>query len=126
MLFNTDEKNMLVGAFVAGGLDAALEGYWAYRYAGGYNIGQHPEDPLYYLYWNYNYWLPNLSDVIPLIGVPALLYYAGKRKRSSKLKAMGLGAAVYGISEIIGWTAVKIAGAAAGVSYKVVSGGISR
>lgn len=124
MLFNTDEKNMLIGAFTAGALDAALEGYWAYKYAGGYNISTHPEDPAYFLYANFNYWIPNLSDIIPLIGVPAILYYMGKRRRSSKLKAMGMGAAVYGISELIGWTALKLSASAAGMSYRVVAGGI--
>jgi hypothetical protein len=123
MLFSTEEKNMLVGAFTAGTLDAVLEGYWAYRWGSGYDIAQHPEDPAYFLYANFNYWIPNLSDLIPLVGIPALLYFLGKRKRSSKLKAMGLGAAVYGLSEIIGMTALKLSATAAGMSYRVVAGG---
>ena len=124
MLFNTEEKNMLIGAFTAGAIDAALEGYWAYRYAGGVNISTTPTDPAYWLYTNFNYWIPNVADLISKVGVPAILYYMGKRKRSAKLKAMGMGAAVYGLANIIGWTAVKIAATASGMSYRVVTPGV--
>ena len=124
MLFNTNEKNMLMGAFTAGGVDAILEGYWAYRYAGGVNITTTPTDPAYWLYASLNYWVPPVNDLISKIGVPALLYYMGKRRRSSKLKAMGIGAGVYGLANIIGWTAVKLSAVAAGMSYRAVTQGV--
>lgn len=121
MLFNTQEKNMMIGAFTSGALSAAFESYWGYRYAGGVDIANTPTDPAYWLYTSFNYWLPNLEMTISLLGIPALMYYLGK-KRHSKLKDMGIGALVFGVSEILGTMALKLAATASGygLSYKVV------
>lgn len=119
MLFNSQEKNMMIGAFTSGALSAAFESYWGYRYAGGVDIASTPSDPAYWLYTSFNYWLPNLEMTISLLGVPALMYYLGK-KRHSKLKDMGVGALVFGVSEILGTMALKLAATASGMSYKVV------
>lgn len=122
MLFNTEEKNMMVGALTAGGLSAALNGYFGYRLGGGTNIASTPSDPLYWLYASYGgIWVPTLSQLIPWFGVPALLYYFGKKKNKPKYKNMGLGGLVYGVSELISVTAYKgvIAGTGS-MSYRVV------
>lgn len=122
MLFNTEEKNMMLGAFSAGGLQTIFDAYFGYRLASGVNIAATPTDSAYWLYYNFNYWLPNLSQVISLLGVPLLYHYVGKRRR--KFKDMALGAAVYGISELIGLTALKLTVAASGAqgtfSYTVI------
>jgi hypothetical protein len=127
MLFKSEEKNMLIGAFVTVAVDAGLEGYYTYRDGAGYKINQHTEDPLYYLYYSINEWLPPVDDLIALVGVPVLLWGLGKYRKSQKMRQMGLGAMVYGFSEIIGWTALKVARAASGKSvasqYSVVNGG---
>lgn len=127
MLFTVEEKNMLIGAFSAGIVDTALESYYNYRDGQGYNIRAHPEDPIYWLYYNFPQaggWIPPADDLIALVGVPFLLYGIAKKKRSAKLKQMSLGAMVYGFSEIIGWTALKAARYAAGKPvYKLYAQG---
>lgn len=121
MLFNTEEKNMMIGAFTAGGLQALLDGYFGYKLAGGVNISSTPSDPAFWLYNNFNFWLPNLSQIIPWFGVPALMYYVGKKKRTGRLKAMGTGGLIYGVAEFIGLTAFKATAVATGqMSYRVV------
>lgn len=122
MLFNTEEKNMMIGAFASGALQSAFDAYFGYRLAGGVDVGETTE-PAAILYKSFNYWLPNLEQAISLLGVPALLYYVGKKKRSSKLNAMGVGGLVFGVSELIGVTALKVAATASGaggLNYKVI------
>lgn len=123
MRFTTEEKNMMAGAFTSGALSAVFESYWAYRYAGGVNISTTPTDPAYWLYTSFNYWLPNLEQTISLLAVPAILYYVGKKKGRAKLRNMGIGALVFGVSELLGVTALKVAATASGaggLSYKVI------
>lgn len=126
MLFNTEEKNMLTGAFATGIVDTAFESFYAYKNAQGYNIRAHPEDPAYYLFYNINEWLPPVDDLISLLGVPALFWGLGKYRRSTKLKQAGVGGFIYGLSEIIGWTALKVSRLAAGqpvLNYRVLNAG---
>lgn len=124
LLFNNEEKNMMVGAFVSGGLGALLNGYFGYRLASGTNIANTPSDPAYWLYANYaGYWVPNLSELIPWFGVPAVLYYLGKKKHSGKIRLMGLGGLVYGVSAFVAVTAFKASAAATGnMTYRVIGG----
>lgn len=110
----------MVGAFTAGGLQAIFDAYFGYRLAGGVNIATTPAEPTYWLYYNYNFWLPNLSQLIPWFGVPGLLYYMGGKKRSSKLRHMGVGGLVYGTAEFIGNLAYKAAAVTTGQTYKVM------
>lgn len=117
----TEQKNMMLGAFTSGGLQAALDGYFGYKLASGVNIATTPTDPAYWLYYNYNFWLPNVSQLIPWFGVPGLLYYVGKKKHNSKMKSMGEGGLVFGVSEFVGTTAFKVAAVATNQSYRVVS-----
>ena len=117
----SEEKHMLMGAFTAGGLEAVFDGYFGYKLAGGVNVSNTPTDPAYLLYAYYTPWLPNLSQVIPWFAVPALLYYAGKKKRSPKLKAMGEGGLVFGVAELVGTTAFKLSAVATGNTFTVVS-----
>lgn len=128
MLFKSEEKNMLVGAFTAGIVDTALESYFSYRSGQGYDFGAHPEDPAHYLYYRLNEWLPPNDDLIALVGVPVLLWGLGKNRKSAKLRQMGIGAMVYGFSEIIGSFALKLTRVAAGqpLSYRVISYGGNR
>lgn len=122
MLFNTEEKSMMVGALTAGGLSAVLDGYFGYRLGGGTNISTTPSDPLYWLYANFaGYWVPNLSQLIPWFAVPGLLLYMGKRKRNAKYKNMGYGGLVYGVAGFVAATAFKITAYSQGAfSYSVV------
>lgn len=120
MLFNTEEKNLMIGAFTAGGLGAIFDGYFGFRLANGTNIANTPSDPAYWLYANLNFWLPNLSQVISLFGVPYLLYYMGKRKRSNKMRLMGIGGLLYGVSEYLGSLAFRASAVASGQTYRVV------
>lgn len=124
MLFTSEEKNWMVGAFTAGGIDAALESYVAYRVAGGYNIRAHPEDPLYWLYYTPNEWIPSVDNIIAYFGVPLILWGIGKKKRKPRLLQMGKGGLVYGIASEVGWLAAKVAATVSGASYRVVSGGL--
>lgn len=123
MLFGTEEKNMMIGAFTSGALQSAFDAYFGYRLAGGVDISNTPVEPTYWLYTSFNYWLPNLEQTISLLAVPALFFYMGKRRRSSKLRAMGVGGLVFGVSEILGTYALKIAATASGaggLNYKVI------
>lgn len=121
MLFNTEEKNMMIGALTAGSLQAVMNGYFGYRLASGTNIATTPTDPAYWLYAQWGgYWLPSLSQVIPWFGVPALLYYVGKKKRSARLANFGVGGLIFGVSEFIGTLAFKVSAVASGQSYRVV------
>lgn len=120
MLFNTEEKNMMIGAFTAGGLQAVLDGYFGYRLAGGVNVATTPTEPAYWLYNQFNFWIPNLSQLIPWFAVPGALWYVGKKKHSSKLKHIGLGGLVFGVAEFVGVLAYKATATATGQSYRVV------
>lgn len=115
MLFNTEEKNMMVGALTAGGLQAVFDGYFGYRLAGGTNISATPTDPAYWFYAGLgSVWIPNVSSLISWFGVPYLLYYFGKRKGRAKLKQMGVGGLIYGFSEFISTTVYKATAVATG------------
>lgn len=121
MLFTREEKNILMGAFTSGLVDTALESYYNYKAGAGYDIKQHPEDPLYWLYYDFgNPWIPPTDDLVALIALPVGLWYAGKMRKSAKLREMGIGAMVYGFSEVLGWFALKVGRMAAGQPiYKV-------
>lgn len=125
MLFSSEEKNMMVGALTAGGLQAVLDGYFGYRLGGGTNIANTPADPLYWLYTNMTgigAWVPNLSQLIPWFAVPSILWYVGKKKRKSKMRLMGIGGLVYGVSEFVATTVFKVSAVATGnmQPYRVV------
>lgn len=123
MLFNTEEKNMMIGALTAGGLQALMDGYFGYKMAGGVNPAQDPSDPMNWLFAPlFTFWLPNLSQLIPWLVVPGVLYYVGKRKRNSRMRSMGVGGLVYGVSELISTTTFKAIGAGTGNTFKVVGG----
>ncbi len=114
-------KNMLIGALVTGITDAALEGYYTYMDAQGKApAGQFP----YYVVPGAE-WIPPLDDWIASAGVPALLYVAGKFLRKDSLKSMAKGGAIYGVSTLIGLTAVRVSWKAQGkmslpATYQVV------
>lgn len=123
MLFNTDEKNMMIGALTAGSLSGIMNGYFGYRLAGGTNIANTPSDPAYWLYANFaGNWIPNLSQLIPWFAVPGLLLYMGKKKHNSKYKNMGYGGLIYGVAGLISTTAFKITAYSQGapLTYSVV------
>jgi len=97
------EKNTLIGALVTGIADAALEGYYAYMDAQGKPLrGQFP-----YLLIPGAEFVPPLDDWIACAGVPALLYAMGKFMKKPALKSMAKGGAIYGISTLIGVTAMQ-------------------
>lgn len=124
MLFNQEEKNMMVGAFVSGGLSALMNGYFAYRLAGGTNVGNTPTDPAFWLYSKFaGVWVPNLAQIIPWFGVPGLMWYFGKKKGRSKLRTLGIGGLIFGVSEFVALTAYNVSAVATGnMSYRVVGG----
>ena len=120
MLFNTEEKNMMVGAFATGGVQAVMDAYYGFRLASGTNIATTPSDPAYWLYTNFNLWLPNLSQIIPWFAMPTIFWYIGKKKHSSKLKSIAMGGLVFGIAELVGTTAFKLSAVATGQTYRVM------
>jgi hypothetical protein len=115
------DKNMLIGALVTGITDAALEGYYAYMEAQGKPLlGQFP------YYWIPGAeWLPPTDDWIANAGVPLLLYVAGKYMKKPAITQMAKGGAIYGVSTLIGVTAVRVSWKAQGkmslpATYQVV------
>lgn len=123
-MFTKQEKNMMIGALATAGVDAALEGYRSYELGAGNNIRTNPADPLYYVYYTINEWIPPVDTLIADVGIPALFYAVGKMKRSATFKDMAFGGAVYGASDILGNLALKVARAATGKEvaplYKVM------
>jgi hypothetical protein len=97
------EKNTLIGALVTGIADAALEGYYAYMDA----QGKAPRDQFPYYVIPGAEFVPPLDDWIACAGVPALLYAMGKFMKKPALKSMAKGGAIYGISTLVGVTAVR-------------------
>jgi hypothetical protein len=97
------EKNLLIGALVTGIADAALEGYYVYMGAKGTNL----RNTFPYYVVPGAEWVPPLDKWITDAGIPALLYVAGKYMKKPALKQMAKGGAVYGVSTLIGLTAVR-------------------
>jgi hypothetical protein len=115
------DKNMLIGALVTGITDAALEGYFTYMQA----QGKAPEGQFPYIIVPGAEWIPPLDDWIANAGVPFLLYVAGKYTKKPALTSMAKGGAIYGVSTLIGVTAVRVSWKAQGkmtlpATYQVV------
>jgi hypothetical protein len=98
------EKNLLIGAFVTGGVDTALEANWAYQ------AGQGKTAEPSFLYQKIaDGYLPNLDDWIASAGTPLILYLLGKGLKKDSLKTMAKGGAIYGVSSLIGCTIARVA-----------------
>lgn len=95
---DTEEKNMLAGAFASGLTNLGLEAYW--------NFTKPPAETFPYMTVGHHV-LPPLDDWIAELGVPLLLYGAGKGLRKPGLIEAAKGAAVYGISEFAGVTLIR-------------------
>lgn len=106
-------KNMLIGAFVTGGVDAGLSGYYAMNPA----ISSNP------LYTVVHPAIPPLNCWIADAGVPLALFALGKVTKKPMLKQMAKGGAIYGFSELLGQTLYRVAVIAQGqtpASYSIV------
>jgi len=107
-------KNMLIGAFVTGGVDAGLAGYQAMNPAVNGNV----------IYTVIHPAIPPLNCWIADAGTPLALYALGKVLKKPMLKQMAKGGAIYGISELLGQTLYRVALIAQGqtpaASYSIV------
>ncbi len=97
-------KNMLIGAFATGAVDAGLEAF-----VPATHIVVHPA-------------IPAVDDWIASAGMPLALYALGKVFKKKMLTDMAKGGAVYGFSELVGQTLYRVAKLAQGqtVSYRIV------
>ncbi len=97
-------KNMLIGAFATGAVDAGLEAF-----VPATHIVVHPA-------------IPAVDDWIASAGMPLALYALGKVFKKKMLTDMAKGGAVYGFSELVGETLYRVAKLAQGqtVSYRIV------
>lgn len=97
-------KNMLIGAFATGAVDAGLEAF-----VPATHIVIHPA-------------IPAVDDWIASAGMPLALYALGKMFKKKMLTDMAKGGAVYGFSELVGQTLYRVAKLAQGqtVSYRIV------
>ena len=97
------EKNLLIGAFVTGGVDTALEANWAYQ------VGQGKTAEPSFLYQAVaDGYLPPLDDWIASAGTPLILYLLGRGLKKDSLKTMAKGGAIYGVSSLIGCTIARV------------------
>lgn len=93
----SEEKNMLAGAFASGMANLALEANWI--------LGS----PVPFPYRTVvHHVLPPSDDWIAEAGVPLLLYGIGKGTKKKGWIDAAKGAAVYGISELAGITAFRL------------------
>jgi len=92
-------KNMLIGAFATGAVDAGLAAYK--------NIDPSASGSV--LYTVVNPALPSLNCWIADAGVPLALYALGKVTKKKMLIDMAKGGAVYGVSELLGQTLYRVA-----------------
>ena len=93
----SEEKNMFVGAFTSGMANLALEAYWILKKPTGFPYVKVLHDVL-----------PPGDDWIAEAGVPLLLYGIGKGTKKKGWIDAAKGAAVYGISELVGITAFRL------------------
>jgi len=106
-------KNMLIGAFATGAVDAGLEAYKNINPAVNGTVPYiviHPAIP------PVNCWLADA-------GTPLALYALGKVLKKKMLVDMAKGGAIYGVSELLGQTLYRVALIAQGVTplrYTVV------
>lgn len=97
------EKNMLIGAFTTGAVDAGIEGYFTYMGGQGTNLrGQFP-------YIEISPYLPPVDDWLAEAGIPLALYLLGKGLKKKALVDMAKGGAIYGVSQLAGITLVRVA-----------------
>jgi hypothetical protein len=99
-------KNMLIGAFATGAVDAGLEGYAVINPA---VKGQIPYIVVHPAIPPVNCWLADA-------GVPLVLYGLGKVLKKGTLIDMAKGGAIYGVSELLGQTLYRVALIAQGVT----------
>ena len=104
-------KNMLIGAFVTGAVDAGLEAYK--------NINPSINGSVPYMVIHPA--IPALNCWIADAGVPLALYAIGKVTKKHMFVDMAKGGAVYGVSELLGQTLYRVALVAQGVtpSYRI-------
>lgn len=100
---NPVEKNMLIGGFATGAVDFGLEGY--YEYMNG--MGKSPRGQFPYI--EIHPAIPPVDDWIACAGFPLLLYALGKGLHKTSLVTMAKGASIYGASELIGQTVLRVA-----------------
>ena len=101
---DSTEKNLLVGAFITGGVDTALEANWAYQ------VGQGKVAEPSFLYTAIaDGYLPPLDDWIAGAGTPLILYVLGRGLKKDSLKTMAKGGAIYGVSMLAGITLARVA-----------------
>lgn len=104
-------KNMLIGAFVTGAVDAGLE---AYKNANPSAAGSIPYTVIHPAIPALNCWI---ADAV----TPLALYALGKVTKKRMFVDMAKGGAVYGVSELLGQTLYRVALVAQGqtASYRI-------
>jgi len=110
---DSNYKNMLIGAFATGAVDAGLSGYQVMNPAVNGSI----------LYTVIHPAIPPLNCWIADAGTPLALYALSKVLKKPMLKAMAKGGAIYGFSDLVGQTLYRVALIAQGLtpsSYTVV------
>ncbi len=107
-------RNMLIGAFITGGVDAGLSAYQAATPATNGNV----------LFTVVHPAIPPLNCWIADAGVPLALFALGKVTKKPILKQMAKGGAIYGFSELLGQTLYRVAltlqGQTPAATYSVV------
>ena len=101
-MFDPVEKNLLIGAFVTGTVDMALEAYYEYMAGRGTPpSGQFP-------YIGIHNALPPLDDWLTQAGVPLLFYALGKGMKKDSFVQMAKGGAFYGVPALLGQTIYRV------------------
>ena len=99
---HTVEKNLLLGAFTTGLVDAGLEGYYVYTVESGTPLrGTFP-------YMEIHPMIPPVDDWIACALLPAGLWFMGKYTKKDSLIQMAKGGAIYGVSELLGQTVYRV------------------
>jgi hypothetical protein len=96
-------KNMLIGAFATGAVDAGIEGYFTYMGGQGKDLRNT------FPYIEFTPYLPPVDDWLAEAGVPLLLYVLGKGMKKDSLVQMAKGGAIYGVSQLAGITLIRVA-----------------
>jgi len=101
-MFDQTQKRMLTGAFITAGVDLALEAYFVYM------AGQGKAPANQFPYVVIHPAIPPADDWIACAGVPLGLYLLGKYLKKDSLVGMAKGGAVYGASELVGQTMLRV------------------